>query len=164
MKRELRWRGANSISKFYHHNINGGAVSTIHDVTGRRLVSSIYSWDIYGFVCSQTDWSKSSWQLVTYRNIRQTVACAGLPNIRLLPVLSCTIDGTFIYIILVKVRKSIWPLRPQFLLNRRAAMMTNSNGAQSVIRGRGGVGEIGALFNSYKKPPCSAYVLGVFEF
>jgi hypothetical protein len=25
MKGELRWRGANSISKFYHHNINGGA-------------------------------------------------------------------------------------------------------------------------------------------
>jgi hypothetical protein len=24
------------------------ALSTIHDVTGRRLVSSIYSWDIYG--------------------------------------------------------------------------------------------------------------------
>jgi hypothetical protein len=23
------------------------ALSTIHDVTGRRLVSSIYSWDIY---------------------------------------------------------------------------------------------------------------------
>jgi hypothetical protein len=23
---ELRWRGANSISKFDHHNINGGAV------------------------------------------------------------------------------------------------------------------------------------------
>jgi hypothetical protein len=32
--------GPNSISKFHHHNINGGAVSTIHDVTGRRLVSS----------------------------------------------------------------------------------------------------------------------------
>jgi hypothetical protein len=26
MKGELRWRGANSISKFDHHNINGGAV------------------------------------------------------------------------------------------------------------------------------------------
>jgi hypothetical protein len=26
MKGELRWRGANSISKFHHHNINGGAV------------------------------------------------------------------------------------------------------------------------------------------
>jgi hypothetical protein len=25
MKGELRWRGANSISKFGHHNINGGA-------------------------------------------------------------------------------------------------------------------------------------------
>jgi L1 cell adhesion molecule len=35
--------GPNSISKFDHHNINGGAVSTIHDFTGRRLVSSIYS-------------------------------------------------------------------------------------------------------------------------
>jgi hypothetical protein len=34
-------RGPNSISKFDHHNINGGAVSTIHEVTGRRLVSSI---------------------------------------------------------------------------------------------------------------------------
>jgi hypothetical protein len=40
MKAELRLRGANSISKFHHHNING--------VTGRRLVSSIYSRDIYG--------------------------------------------------------------------------------------------------------------------
>jgi hypothetical protein len=45
----LLWRercgveiGPNSISKFDHHNINGGAVE-IHDVTGRRLVSSIYS-------------------------------------------------------------------------------------------------------------------------
>jgi hypothetical protein len=26
MKGELRWRGARSISKFHHHNINGGAV------------------------------------------------------------------------------------------------------------------------------------------
>jgi hypothetical protein len=26
MKGELRWRGANSISKFDHHNINGGTV------------------------------------------------------------------------------------------------------------------------------------------
>jgi hypothetical protein len=26
LKRELRWRGANRISKFGHHNINGGAV------------------------------------------------------------------------------------------------------------------------------------------
>jgi hypothetical protein len=43
MKGELRWRGANSISKFDHHNINGGAVPTIHDVTGRRLVSPIWS-------------------------------------------------------------------------------------------------------------------------
>jgi hypothetical protein len=48
MKVELRYRVTNSISKFDHHNISGGAVSTIHDVTGRRLVSSIYSWDIYG--------------------------------------------------------------------------------------------------------------------
>jgi hypothetical protein len=32
MKGELRWRGANSISKFHHHNINGGAV----DDTWRR--------------------------------------------------------------------------------------------------------------------------------
>jgi hypothetical protein len=28
MKGELRWRGANSISKFDHHNINGGAVDS----------------------------------------------------------------------------------------------------------------------------------------
>jgi hypothetical protein len=34
MKRELLWRGANSISKFDHHNINA-PLSTIHDVTGR---------------------------------------------------------------------------------------------------------------------------------
>jgi hypothetical protein len=26
MKGELRLRGANSVSKFHHHNINGGAV------------------------------------------------------------------------------------------------------------------------------------------
>jgi hypothetical protein len=39
MKGELRWRGANSISKFDHHNINGG-VPTILDVTGRRLLST----------------------------------------------------------------------------------------------------------------------------
>jgi hypothetical protein len=26
MKGELRWRGPSSISKFHHHNINGGAV------------------------------------------------------------------------------------------------------------------------------------------
>jgi hypothetical protein len=50
MKGELWWRGVNSISKFDHHNIHGGAVAnTVHDVTGRRLVSSIYSWDIYGW-------------------------------------------------------------------------------------------------------------------
>jgi hypothetical protein len=30
MKGELRWRGANSISKFDHHNINGGAVDNTH--------------------------------------------------------------------------------------------------------------------------------------
>jgi hypothetical protein len=43
MKGELRRRRANSISKFDHHYINGGAVdNTVHDVTGRRLVSSIY--------------------------------------------------------------------------------------------------------------------------
>jgi hypothetical protein len=49
MKGELQWRGANSISKFDHHNINGGAVdNTVHYVTGRRLVSSICSRDIYG--------------------------------------------------------------------------------------------------------------------
>jgi hypothetical protein len=47
MKGELRWRGLNGIYKFDHHNIYGGAVSTIHDDIGRRLVSSIYSWDIY---------------------------------------------------------------------------------------------------------------------
>jgi PIN domain nuclease of toxin-antitoxin system len=38
--------GANSISTFDHHNINGGAVSKIHDVTGRRLVSSISTHEI----------------------------------------------------------------------------------------------------------------------
>jgi hypothetical protein len=27
-----------------------GALSTIHDITGRRLVSSIYSWDIYASI------------------------------------------------------------------------------------------------------------------
>jgi hypothetical protein len=48
MQGELRWRGANSISQFDHHYINGGAVdNTVHDVTVRRLVSSIYSCDIY---------------------------------------------------------------------------------------------------------------------
>jgi hypothetical protein len=40
-----------SISKYDHHNIMV-ALSTIHDVTGRRLVSSIYSWDIYVLVHS----------------------------------------------------------------------------------------------------------------
>jgi hypothetical protein len=42
------WRGSCGgrgqivhISKIDHHNINGGAVSTVHDVTGRRLVISI---------------------------------------------------------------------------------------------------------------------------
>jgi hypothetical protein len=34
MKGELGWRGANSISKFDHHNING---------KGRGLVSSTYA-------------------------------------------------------------------------------------------------------------------------
>jgi hypothetical protein len=29
MKKELRWRGPSSISKFHHHNINGGAVDDI---------------------------------------------------------------------------------------------------------------------------------------
>jgi hypothetical protein len=44
MKGKLRRRGAKSISKFDHHDINGGAGDNIlHDVTGRRLVSSIYS-------------------------------------------------------------------------------------------------------------------------
>jgi hypothetical protein len=36
MKGELRWREANSISKFDHHNINSGAVD-IHDVTVEDL-------------------------------------------------------------------------------------------------------------------------------
>jgi hypothetical protein len=44
--RAMRWRwGANSISKFDRHNINGGAfVDNTWRHTGRRLVSS---WDIY---------------------------------------------------------------------------------------------------------------------
>jgi hypothetical protein len=36
MKGDLRGRGTNSISNFHHHNINGGSVSTIHDVTGQK--------------------------------------------------------------------------------------------------------------------------------
>jgi hypothetical protein len=39
------------------------ALSTIHDVTGRRLVSSIYSWGIYGF---HTDFSKSTGCVISF--------------------------------------------------------------------------------------------------
>jgi hypothetical protein len=41
MKEKLKGRGTNSISKFDHHDVNGGA-DTIHDVTGRSLGRAIY--------------------------------------------------------------------------------------------------------------------------
>jgi hypothetical protein len=40
MKGELRWRGPSSISKFHHHNLNGGAVDCTLYVTGRSFAFS----------------------------------------------------------------------------------------------------------------------------
>jgi hypothetical protein len=57
-------RGANSISKFGHHNINGATVENTCDVTGRRLVSSIYSWDIYDYRSTTKRWQRS-WRRMT---------------------------------------------------------------------------------------------------
>jgi hypothetical protein len=42
VKEELQGRGSNGISNFHHHNINGGAVDVIHDVTDKSRVRAIY--------------------------------------------------------------------------------------------------------------------------
>jgi hypothetical protein len=47
-------------------------------------------------------------------------------------MLSCIVDSALIYIMVVKIRNTICPPPPQFLLHRRAALSTNSKGAQSV--------------------------------
>jgi hypothetical protein len=67
MKGELWWRGENSTSKFDHHNINGGAV-TVHDVTGRRLVRSIYRAHEISMVVPRKG-ERSIWDSVHYSKL-----------------------------------------------------------------------------------------------
>jgi hypothetical protein len=49
-----------------------------------------------------------------------------------LPMTSCIVDSTAIYIMVVKFRNSICPPPPQLSLHRRAALPSNSNGTRSV--------------------------------
>jgi hypothetical protein len=53
-----------------------------------------------------------------------------------LPVTSCIVDSTAIYIMVVKFRNTIWPPPPQLSLHRRAALSRNSNGTRSYIAER----------------------------
>jgi hypothetical protein len=51
---------------------------------------------------------------------------------RLLPVTSCIVDIVAIYIMVPEFRNTVCPPSPQLLLHKRAALLTNSKGIQSL--------------------------------